>query len=149
MSREDIFKILNSLSDKKATGLDNYQSKLIKICSPAISESLTYLINRSLGTGKVPSDWKKARVTTIFKKGKKSDPGNYRPISILPVLSKVLERLVHTQLYEYFSNNNFLTSCQSGFRKGHSTETGLLRLTEQIHDDLNNGKLVGLIALDL
>jgi hypothetical protein len=92
---EEVVTLLNSLSENKATGIDNIQARLLKICSPVISESLTYLFNLSLKTGKVPNEWKSARVTAIFKKGNKTDPGNYRPISILPVLSKLLERTVH------------------------------------------------------
>ena len=76
----------------------------------------------SLRTAQVPSDWKSARVIPLFKKGKADEMDNYRPISILPVLSKVLERAVHIQLYKYLQQNKILSPYQCGFRKCHSTE---------------------------
>ena len=76
----------------------------------------------SLQSGRVPDDWKAARVIPLFKKGKAEDIDNYRPISILRVLSKILERDVHRQLYHYLQQHNILSWYQCGFRKCHSTE---------------------------
>ena len=94
----EVQKWLEALNSKKITGLDDFQARLLKIAAPAISESLCFLLNFSLTSGKVPSDRKKAKITAIFKKGSKLDPGNYRPISVSPVISKLLERIIHTQL---------------------------------------------------
>lgn len=88
--------------------------------APAISRSLAQLFNKSLRTGKFPSKLKRARVTAIFKKGDKCEPGNYRPISILPVLSKLLERIVHSQITKYCDVNKLISESQSGFRKGRT-----------------------------
>ena len=68
-------------------------------------------------TSTFPSEWKKAKVTPIYKDGDKSDVSNYRPISVLPILSKILERAVHDQMYNYLTRNNILNQCQSGFQK--------------------------------
>ena len=149
ITADDVARLLNDLPSDKATGLDNISAKLLKMSAPAISRSLAHVFNKSLRTGSFPNKLKNARVTAIYKKGTRSDPGNYRPISILPVLSKILERIVHRQLTEYCSQNKLITDAQSGFRKGHSTQTSLLRLTENVLDLVENGSTVGMIALDL
>ena len=145
----EVLKLIKGLPNGKATGIDNYQVKLIKLSAPEISKSLTYLFNFSLSQGKFPSDWKLARISPIFKKGPKTDPGNYRPVSILPVISKFMERIVFNQFYTYLNENKLLRVEQSGFRKRHSCQSSLHRLHEQLYKELNEGKVVGLIALDL
>jgi len=122
---------------------------LLKISAPAISDSLTFLLNFSLTSGQVPSDWKKARVSAIHKKGSKQDAGNYRPISVLPVVSKIMERVVHQQLCAYLHAHNLLTEEQSGFRLMHSTQTSLHRILEKFHAEIHSGRVVGMVALDL
>ena len=104
---EEIHKILSGLNETKATGLDNYQSKLLKLTSPSICKSLTFIINKSLSTGQFPDEWKSARIAAIYKKGNKLSTGNYRPVSILPVLSKVSEKIVHKQLYDFLRKTTF------------------------------------------
>jgi len=146
---DEVLKMLIALSDNKATGLDGYQSKLLKICAQSISPSLTYLYNMSLSTGDIPDDWKRARVSAVFKKGSKLMTGNYRPISVLPIVSKIIEKIVHCQFYQYLIDNDLLCNAQSGFRKKFSTQTSLHRLTEFIYESLNNSKIVGMVALDL
>ena len=149
IKEKDVLKLIKNIPGGKATGMDNFQVKVLKIAAPEISRSLAYLFNFSLKTGKFPADWKLARITPIHKKGPKIDQENYRPVSILPVISKFIERLVHNQLYDHLVQNNLLCMQQSGFRKRHSCQTSLHRLHEQLYEDLFNGKVVGLIALDL
>ena len=107
------------------------------------------ICNLSLQTSKFPSDWKQARVTPIFKSGDKSDVYNYRPISVLPVVSKIIERAVHNQLYMYLTERNILNPCQSGFRSKHSTNTTLLDVSDHILKNMNDGKATAAIFLDL
>ena len=83
----------------------------------SIARSLAYIINLSLQSGVFPNEWKSTRISPIFKNGAKTEPGNYRPVSILPVISKFIERIVHQQLYKYLNDNNLLSFQQSGFRK--------------------------------
>ena len=149
ISEHDVSKLLADLPNNKATGIDNIRSRLLKIAAPAISNSLAYVFNRSLQHGVVPDEWKKARISAIFKKGTKTDPGNYRPISILPVISKILERIVHRQVYEFCIKHNILCIEQSGFRPNHSTQTSLHKFTEDAFNEIENGNCVGLVALDL
>ena len=106
----EVQKSLEALNSKKATGLDDIQSRLLKIAAPAISESLCFLLIFSLTSCNFPSDWKKAKISAIFKKGSKLDSGNYHPISILPVISKLLERIVHTKLYTYLNDTGLLAA---------------------------------------
>ena len=82
-----------------------------------IAETLTRIFNQSLTTGIFLDEWKFARVTPLYKNsGKRSDPRNYRPISVIPVVAKVFERIIYDQLYHYLTKNNFLSCHQSGFR---------------------------------
>ena len=111
----NIYRLLCQLPSAKATGIDNISSKIIKIAAPVISSSLTYVFNQSITLCVFPNDWKIARVTPIFKNGKQNLPGNYRPISVLPAISKVMEHIMYTQLYEYLTKNKLLSEHQFGF----------------------------------
>jgi hypothetical protein len=149
VSSNDILRIVNRLSPSKATGLDKIQVRILKLSAQPIATSLTYLFNFSLSSGVFPDDWKIARVCPIHKKGKKSDPGNYRSVSVLPVISKIMERIAHDQMYSYLYDNELLCPQQSGFKKGHSCQTSLHRMTEYVFSELHKGNVVGLVALDL
>ena len=85
--------------------MDNIQVRLFKTCAPAIADGLTYIINLSFRSGVFPAEWKQARVSPIFKKGAKTDPGNFRPVSVLPVVSKIIEHIAHKQLYEFLAEH--------------------------------------------
>ena len=87
----------------------------MKLALPYIENSLAFLFNTSIETSQFPDSWKVARITPIFKDGDKTEKPNYRPISVLPVISKLLEKLVFNQLYLYMKDNGLFTSDQSGF----------------------------------
>ena len=106
-------------------------------------------INQSLLTGIYPSDWKLAKVTPIFKNGSKTDLNNYRPISVIPAVAKIFEKIIYDQLYNYLSVNDLLTSCQSGFRSLHSTLTALLETSNNWCVNVDKGLLNGVIFIDL
>ena len=97
----------------------------------------------------VPSGFKKARVLPLYKKGSRLDPGNYRPVSILSVLSKILERAVNDQLNEFLVKKGLLFDYQSGFRKGFSTDTCLMNLCDYIRTESSKGNYTGMIMIDL
>ena len=97
----------------------------------------------------VPSEWKHALITPLFKSSSTSDRNNYRPISILPVLSKILERAVHTQLMDYLENKNLFSRNQFGYRRHRSTDAAAVLLIDNIRKEIDKGNIVGVIFMDL
>ncbi len=149
ITEEFVRKQISSMSVGKATGPDGISVKMIKIASPYIIKSLTHIFNLSIRCERYPKDWKHALVTPIHKGGDKCSTGNYRPISILPIISKILERWVHSSVYRYLDENNLIPSCQSGFRPLHSTESTLHDLTNKCFAAMENGQVTGSVFIDL
>ena len=137
------------MDNNKSTGLDQFNVKLLKLAAPFVSSSLAHICILSLNNSKFPDDWKKAKVTPFFKSGDKSNVSNYRPISVLPIISKVIERTVHNQLYAYLCRRNILSDSQFGFRPNHSTTTTLLEVQDYILNNMDKGFATGVIFLDL
>ena len=106
------------------------------------------MFNTSLETSQFPDSWKVAGVTPIFKGGEKTEKSNYRPISVLPVISKLFDKLVFDQLYQYMTKNDLFSHNQSGFRRLHSTLTCLLKNTDDWYSGMELGQLVGLVFID-
>ena len=107
----------------KSFGIDNISSYFMKLALPSIENSLAFLFNTSIETSQFQATWRVARITPIFKDGDRTVKSNYRPISVLPVISKLFEKLVFNQLYHYMKENGLFTSDQSGFLRLHSTIT--------------------------
>jgi len=149
VSYDDIETCVTAIPSNKATGLDALPCVIIKDSLPYIIKPLTHIINISLNGGCVPSEWKRARITPLFKGGDQTNPMNYRPISVLSVLSKVLEKIVFKQVYKYLDANNILISNQYGFRPNYSTSLALFELTENIRKDIDTGHVVALVTKDL
>lgn len=148
-SENVVLNLLKRLPIHKATGLDNISSRLLKESASVISNSLTLIINKSFESGIFPSYWKIGKVFSLFKSGDTTNRQNYRPISILPAISKVCERIVYDQLYDYLSKNNLLNKYQSGFRSLHSTVTALLDATNEWYLNIDKGHLNLITFLDL
>ena len=146
---EAVCKSLKHLDIKKGAGLDGLQPKFLVMAADIIAPSLTNIFNLSLSTGIVPSIWKAAKVIPLHKKGALHDPSNYRPISILPQLSKIFERHIHTHLMAYLDQNDLLYKHQSGFRSFHSCQTALTALVDSWACDIDQNKLVGVLMIDL
>ncbi len=147
LSVAEVEAILNNLDPNKACGPDNIPGRLLKSTAAAISPSLCRLLNMSLSLGVVPENWKKANVTPVHKSNDPSLPPNYRPISLLCILSKVLERCVFNHCFPHISQ--FLYHLQHGFRPGRSTETQLLAVYHDLLDTAASGKEIDVIYLDL
>ena len=139
---------LLSLSPNKATGVDKISARMLKIAAPIIAPSLCKLMNCSIRAGVFPQRWKTAKVRPLFKSGDRSDVNNYRPISVLPVISKLLERHVHSAFYAYLRDNNLLYVGQSGFREYHSAETSLISLMDKLLFNLDNNRVTGMVLID-
>ena len=133
----------------KSFGSDSISCYFLKLALPFIENSLACLFNTSLETSQFPDSWKLARVTPIFKEGDKAEKSNYRPISVLPVISRLFEKLVANQLYQHIYDNGYFSSEQSGFLRLHSTVTCLLKNTDDWYNGLDLGKLVALVFIDL
>ena len=133
---EIVYRLITKLFISKATGVDDISAKVLKAAAPAIAEPSTRIFNMSIASGKFPMESKAARLTPIFKKGQRSMLDNYRPISILPVISKLMERILYEQMCDYFNKQNILSEHQLCFRQFHSTTTTLLDCTNE-HDDIN------------
>ena len=147
ITEAEVLKIPSDIDTSKATGPDLINPRLLFHGRHIITPFLTNLINRSLIQGKVPTQWKLAHVIPIHKKGDKSIPSNYRPISLLSCISKVMERAVFSHMYNHLCN--YITPHQSGFLPNHSTVTQLLEICHAISDALDNRKEVFFIFFDI
>ena len=149
MSAAFVQKQLSALEIDKATGLDGLSAKFLRLSADIIAVPLTKILNLSITTGIFPDTFKKAKVTPCFKKGDKSDKTNYRPISILPILSKILERHVSDHLKLYLNSHKLLYDRQSGFRNNHSCETALTAIIDDWITAIDNNEIVGTVFIDL
>ena len=148
-SNSEIIKIIDTFLPKTSSGIDGLSMKILKMIKNTIVDSLTLIINQSLNTGIFPENLKKAKVLPLFKKGDAHIIDNYRPISLLPAISKIFERVVFCRLYEYFDQEKLLYISQYGFRKCHSTEYACLEFLDKIIFDLDKKKTPISIFLDL
>ena len=121
----------------------------MKLALPFIENSLVFLLNTSIETSCFPDSWKVARVTPVFKDGDKTEKSNYRPVSVLPVISRLFEKLVTNQMCQYMNGNGHFSSGQSSFLHLHSTVTCLLKNTDDWYNGMDLGRLVGLVFIDL
>ena len=144
-----VYKELCKLNVTKSTGIDGFKPKFLKDGADIIKGAVTHIINLSLETGIVPNELKSAIVKPLYKKSSRLDVGNYRPVSILPIISKILERAVYVQMETHLKDNNILYEFQSGFRTSYSTDTCLINLQDSIRMEISQGKYVGMVLIDL
>ena len=149
IDEDAINKIIYNLPPKSSSGCDGISTKLLKVIAPVIIKPLTLLINQVLNMGTFPDKLKIAKVIPIFKKGDPSLFENYRPISLLPAISKVLEKIIALQLSSYFEKNKLLFDNQYGFRPKHSTEHAALELIDRITNKMDTNEIHLNIFLDL
>ena len=133
--------IIKNIKTSRSTGHDGISSELLKLINNDISACITLIINQSIKSGIFPDRLKIAKVTPIYKKDDKTFIKNYRPISVLPVISKIFETVICDQLCEYFSSKNLLCSQQYGFRKNSSTELAALEVIDKLLTQLD-GQLI-------
>ena len=132
ISDEKISKIIRSLNPKKAHGWDEMSGRMIKICDWTLVVPLKLIFEACLVHGIFPETWKRANVVPVHKKNCKNLKENYRPISLLPLFGKILEKLIFDTVYEHLNSNNLLNPNQSGFRLGDSTINQLLSIVHTI-----------------
>ena len=148
-NEECIAKFIVKLKNKSSFGCNSISNKLIKSAGHVLVKPLTVIVNQSLHTGVYPSQLKLSRIKPLFKNGNKSQFNNYRPISLLPSLSKIFEYVMFDQLLHYFTENNLLSMEQYGFRPGHSTELAAVRLVDEITSKIDNNLIPTNIYIDL
>ena len=148
MAPATILKLLKQLNPAKSAGIDNLTGKFLKEGAPVLASPITDLVNLSISLSLFPDDCKIAKLKPLYKKEAKTKPKNYRPISLLPLLSKIIERIIHNQTQEFLDKNNILYKYQSGFRKHYSTDTCLCYLTDKVKIGFEEGLLTG-ILIDL
>ena len=138
-TESEVYDLLASLDVSKASGQDGISARMLKHTACSITPSLTKLFNLSLQTATIPSTWKKSLVVPIPKNSEMKEPTNYRPISLLPIVSKLLERHVYNVIMNHLVHHNPLTTNQWGFLKGRSTVTSLLYVTDHWLKELEDG----------
>ena len=148
ITNHDMENALNKLNSNKSPGPDNFHPKFLKSSSKSLAKPLTILFNRTLSEGCIPEDWKLAEVRPIFKKGDKTQPGNYRPVSLTSVICKIMESFIKKSLNTHLINNNLLSCEQFGFVSGRNTITQLLVTINDWLSDLDNNIPVDACYMD-
>ena len=141
-------KILEGLNPHKASGSDEISSRFLKEMAPSISPALTLIFQASYDQGTVPTDWKGAFVTPLFKKGDKSKASNYRPVSLTSICSKAMEHIIHSHLMKYLDSHHILSDQQHGFRKRRSCESQLITTVHDLASGLDKRQQIEAILLD-
>ena len=136
ITEQDVKDILQILKIGKAIGDDCISHQMLRATAQTICKPLTILFNYSLQHGKFPSKWKIARVMAVFKKDEKSNPTNYRPISLLSCVGKVMERVLFKYTFNYIVEHALLYAYQSGFIKGRFTVSQLLEIYNRVCQNL-------------
>ena len=131
IAEEDVREALDLIRDGSAPGPDGIPTKLILGLKKELIKPLTILFRKSVRDARIPDQWRDAVVTPIFKKGKKTDPGNYRPVSLTSVFGKTLERIVKKRLVAHIEDNGLLRNTQHGFRTGRSPQTNLTEFLDK------------------
>ena len=145
----EILKLISRLSDKKASGYDSISNVVLKNTRNVVAPYIVALFNTCMTSGVFPQSFKKAQVVPLFKGGEKFNRSCYRPISLLPAIGKLLEKVVSIRTTEFLNDNNVLSSHQFGFREGYSTEYAILDIYEKLLSNLDKGFSSCAIFLDL
>jgi len=149
ISSMEIIQLINSLNNSNSRGYDNISNKLLKNIAYNISDVLSYLFNKSIKDGTFPDELKTAVVIPLFKKGDKDRKENYRPISLLPIISKIFEKALKKRMISFLTKNKFLSPKQFGFKKGVSTEDALLDFSCFLLKSLDDKKSCACLFVDI
>ena len=149
ITNEDVLDVLKLLNTSKASGPDFVHAKLLKEGANILSKHLCKLFNMSLSSSYFPNKWKLGNVVPVFKKGDKTDPANYRPISLLCCMGKVFEKCVFKYLHNYLNSENLITKVQSGFTPGDSAVFQLADLYNTFAGAIDDGKEIRVVFCDI
>ena len=148
ITSDDVYDKIIKLKDGKAPGDDGFVPEFLKCLANVVSVPLAVIYNKSIAEGIVPQEWKRANVTPLFKKGSRSEPGNYRPVSLTSYLGKILEAILKESILDHLSSHSLLNVSQHGFLSNKSCLTNLLEFLEYVTDAVDHGKPVDVIYLD-
>ena len=149
ITEDNILDIVKKTNPTKAAGIDGLGGKFLKDGIPILALPLAQICNLSISLSVFPDKCKIAKLKPLFKKGSTTEPKNYRPISLLPLISKLIEKVIHDQTQKFLLENNILYKYQSGFRGNHSTDSCLSYLNDKILEGFDNGDITGMILIDL
>ena len=149
VSTEQFKKALLSLNISKSPGPDEIHPRVLRELANELCYPLKYLFDKTIVAGKIPKEWKIAEVRPIFKKGDKNTPGNYRPVSLTPIICKLFEGFIRDKLSDHLLSNDLLYKDQYGFTKGRSTVTQLLTTVHDWMGEIDQGNPVDAVYLDL
>ena len=148
LNKNKLLKKMKKLKTGKACGPDGISPYILNKCAELLCDPLFDIFQSSLDSEDVPLDWRLASISAIFKKGSRSDPLNYRPVSLTSVVSKLLESLIRDEIMEHLEKNNILTSAQHGFRNNRSCLTNMLQYLESLTNSYDSGNPVDVQYLD-
>ena len=148
VTEEGVLKLLLKLNPAKACGPDSIPARILKELAHEFAPYLVSIFQRNLDIGKVPKDCRMANVTSIFKKGEKYKPSNYRPVSLTCICCKIQEHIITSNVIKHLDEHNILTDCQHGFKARRSCETQLLTLADEFVSGIDKKHQQDLIVLD-
>ena len=146
---DGVNEVIYKMACQSSRGIDEINSKVVKYVASYTSIPLSHIFDLTFATGKIPNDLKAALVTPVYKASEKMLFSNYRPISVLPCFSKILEKLMYKRLIDYIHKNGILTDCQYGFRSKRSTSHAIIELVDKISKAIENNEFTVGIFLDL
>ena len=146
---EEVLDICKNIELSKSSGIEFLSTNILKDAFMVSINQLVFLFNLSLSTSIFPEDWKRATIIPLFKTGNKNIVNNYRPVSLLSLPGKMLEKIVHKRISNHLEENDLLSNKQGGFRKNHSTVQSIVNLTDNIFENMNNGLITAAVFIDL
>lgn len=138
VSNNEVKLLFKKIENHKSSGVHGLTSSIFKITAKILVPQFKFLFNLCLRTASFPDSWKTTIVTPLFKSGDSKSPGNYRPIACIPLPGKLLEKLIHAQLYNFLESNHLLNNAQYGFRSSRNTHLAIFAFLDNIHKNLNS-----------
>ena len=149
INKDQIIRIINNFNSNKAHGCDGISVSMLKLCAAEVATHLLIIFKKCIQLGEFPVSWKYTNVQPVHKKENRQIISNYRPISLLIICGKILEKIVFDQVYNFLNDNNLLSKDQSGFRPGDSTIYQLLSITSSIYENFEKFNETRVIFLDI